>query len=489
MAVFPDRFIKGSRFTEHFTLDDPSDQVVPKPGTDTAKGILALNLGNNLPGDTTNATDALTAAGFNAMANQPDTTAPFCGNAIQQAVTVAVGQSIGCDAAAQEAIACAIASNPEAVACLAAALPSGCDDSGTILLDAAVPGGLTAIEWKDGVATQLTSPLFPGVGGGSISEQRNTRYQNPGNLTNVLSGDPGAKLISLDTTSLVYASAIHPQALHAGSQPYLNHEGTRLAFRADFFDPAEMFIRVYDVGTDGRSLTLRRSVPGTGEPDIWLGENLLGMQGGPLNIDTGAVGTVAYNGFNLNKAGGLAASALSKDYTMAANVTFATVDGSVRVRLWTVARSGDNVVFTQTTDQVFYLLPLRVAETVVVNRSVSFSWTPDNSQLIVSVSGDDVIQHVPVVFNVIGGGVTIETGGMSVWGEMQALNRPLLSADGKFVIMLSGGGAGVGGGTGTGAGTKGTAIFKKNGAKWRQIGFVPNTASTIVGGVAGYSYA
>jgi hypothetical protein len=122
MAIFEDRFIKGSRFTQHFTLDDPSDQVVPKAGTDTVPGALALNLGNSLPGDTTNATDALTAAGFNAMANAVDTTDPFCGNAIQQAVTVAVGQSIACDAAAQEAIACAIASNPEAVACLQAVL-------------------------------------------------------------------------------------------------------------------------------------------------------------------------------------------------------------------------------------------------------------------------------------------------------------------------------------------------------------------------------
>ena len=122
MAIFEDRFIKGSRFTQHFTLDDPSDQVVPKAGTDTVPGALALNLGNNLPADTTNATDALTAAGFNAMANQVDTTDPFCGNAVQQAVTVAVGQSIACDTDAQEAIACAIASNPEAVACLQAVL-------------------------------------------------------------------------------------------------------------------------------------------------------------------------------------------------------------------------------------------------------------------------------------------------------------------------------------------------------------------------------
>ena len=63
MAVFPDRFIRGKRFTTHFTLDDPSNQVVPKSGTDTKPGALALNLGTSA-GDDTNATDALTAAGY-----------------------------------------------------------------------------------------------------------------------------------------------------------------------------------------------------------------------------------------------------------------------------------------------------------------------------------------------------------------------------------------------------------------------------------------
>ena len=160
MAVFPDRFIKGSRFTTHFTLDDPSDQVVPKPGTDLVPGVLALNLGNNLPADTTNATDALTAAGFNAMANQVDTTDPFCGNAIQQAVTVAVGQSIACDAAAQEAIACAIASNPEAVACLQAVLCGSTTSGKYYVVKGSTPSGnagLTKIFKVDnGVVTDLT---------------------------------------------------------------------------------------------------------------------------------------------------------------------------------------------------------------------------------------------------------------------------------------------------------------------------------------------
>jgi hypothetical protein len=121
MAVFPDRFIRGKRFTTHFTLDDPSNQVVPKSGTDTKPGALALNLGTSA-GDDTNATDALTAAGFVVLATAIDDTDPFCGNAVQQAIVKALAQSIACNPDAQEAIGCAIANNPEAVACLAAAL-------------------------------------------------------------------------------------------------------------------------------------------------------------------------------------------------------------------------------------------------------------------------------------------------------------------------------------------------------------------------------
>lgn len=122
MTVCLNNPVLGREITDNFTFNETTKQIVPKPGTDTKPGALALNLGNNLPGDTTNATDALTAAGFNAMANAVDSTAPLCGNEIQQAVAVAVGQSIACDAAAQEAIACAIASNPDAVACLKAVL-------------------------------------------------------------------------------------------------------------------------------------------------------------------------------------------------------------------------------------------------------------------------------------------------------------------------------------------------------------------------------
>jgi hypothetical protein len=121
MAVFPDRFIRGKRFTTHFTLDDPSNQVVPKSGTDTFAGALALNLGN-AAGDDTNTTDALTASGLIALASAVDTTAPLCGNAVQQAIVKALAQSIACNPATQQAIGCAIANNPEAVACLAAAI-------------------------------------------------------------------------------------------------------------------------------------------------------------------------------------------------------------------------------------------------------------------------------------------------------------------------------------------------------------------------------
>ena len=121
MAVFPDRFIRGKRFTTHFTLDDPSNQVVPKSGTDTKPGALALNIGTST-GDDTNTTDALTAAGFATLASAIDSTTPLCGNAVQQAIVKALAQSIACNPATQQAIGCAIANNPEAVACLAAAL-------------------------------------------------------------------------------------------------------------------------------------------------------------------------------------------------------------------------------------------------------------------------------------------------------------------------------------------------------------------------------
>jgi hypothetical protein len=56
------------------------------------------------------------------LASAVDTTAPLCGNAVQQAIVKALAQSIACNPAAQEAIGCAIANNPEAVACLAAAI-------------------------------------------------------------------------------------------------------------------------------------------------------------------------------------------------------------------------------------------------------------------------------------------------------------------------------------------------------------------------------
>lgn len=162
MAVTPDRFIKGSRFTEYFTLDDPSDQVVPKAGTDTKPGALMLNTGTDLPADLTNNTDALTAAALNAMLGQVDTTAPFCGNVMQQAIVTAIAQSFACNTAAQEAVACAIAGNTEAVACLQTVLSCASGDSGKYYVmrgdsNLVTGGGLTKIFMvNNGVTTDLT---------------------------------------------------------------------------------------------------------------------------------------------------------------------------------------------------------------------------------------------------------------------------------------------------------------------------------------------
>lgn len=164
MASCPNNPVFGRNLTDNFTFNETTKQIVPKPGTDTKPGALALNLGNNLPGDTTNATDALTAAGFNAMANAVDTTDPFCGNPIQQAVTAAVAQSIGCDADAQEAIACAIASNPDAMACLQAVLGGGSTTSGKYYVATARNTQAKCYKVDNGVVTDLTPSGVPGFG-------------------------------------------------------------------------------------------------------------------------------------------------------------------------------------------------------------------------------------------------------------------------------------------------------------------------------------
>lgn len=148
--------VVGNNMTDNFTFDEVNKQVVPKAGTDTKPGALALNIGN-VPGDTTNATDALTAAGFNAMATAVDTVPPICGNEMQQAITAAVAQAIGCDAAAQQAIGCAIASNPDAIACLSAVLPSGVGNScagslRTYTTDNSTPGKFVSVLFTDGTA-------------------------------------------------------------------------------------------------------------------------------------------------------------------------------------------------------------------------------------------------------------------------------------------------------------------------------------------------
>lgn len=121
MTICLDNPILGANTTAHFVADDAANQLIPKPGTDTVAGALALNLGNAL-GDDTNAVDALTASGFIALATAVDTTEPLCGNALQQSIVKALAQSIACNPAAQQAIGCSIAGNTAAVACLAAAL-------------------------------------------------------------------------------------------------------------------------------------------------------------------------------------------------------------------------------------------------------------------------------------------------------------------------------------------------------------------------------
>ena len=93
--------------------------------TDTVQGKVALNLGNTT-GDDTNAADALTASGFNALANA---TTPVGGNEVQKSITNALEAAIGNDAGAINAIVNAIVANPTALATLAAALAAAIPDA------------------------------------------------------------------------------------------------------------------------------------------------------------------------------------------------------------------------------------------------------------------------------------------------------------------------------------------------------------------------
>ena len=95
----------------------PSGYYVAE-ATDTTKGVVALNNGTNLPADTTNCTDALTACGFEAMASQVNTNLPNCGNAIQTAIVDAITQTIACDPVALQTVSCAIANDSTAMQCL-----------------------------------------------------------------------------------------------------------------------------------------------------------------------------------------------------------------------------------------------------------------------------------------------------------------------------------------------------------------------------------
>lgn len=88
--------------------------------TDALPGVVALNTGSNLPADTTNCVDALTACGFNAMASD---TSVACGNPFQLAILAAVKQTIACKPKALQAIACGIANNAAALQCLKDKVP------------------------------------------------------------------------------------------------------------------------------------------------------------------------------------------------------------------------------------------------------------------------------------------------------------------------------------------------------------------------------
>jgi hypothetical protein len=464
MAIFEDRFIKGSRFTQHFTLDDPSDQVVPKAGTDTVPGALALNLGNNLPGDTTNATDALTAAGFNAMANQVDSTDPFCGNAIQQAVTVAVGQSIGCDAAAQEAIACAIASNPEAVACLAAALPSGCDDSGTILLDALTTGAqATALKWENGVTTELTVPRFPVTDFDGVDRGR---YQNPGKLTGILNYQPYALDPLTNTYSVGSALPVHQRGV-------LNQEGTRIAL-IGFAGNG----KTYSIGANGTTTALTSGVATNAE--AWFAEDLIGVRSGgvlsTINATNNTSGTVDFTPIS-----NPTYYAVSSDYGMYSEANVVT--NTVRVLVRSLARSGNNITSTLIGEitSAFQLPVLPGSEGAYYALS---TWTPDNSQLVVLIGARDVsgatlapslqrFQHASFVVNVTPTGLVVDPYGVYVSGNTYGISAPRISGDGNYMITTC---------------TSGIAIFKKSGTKWRQIGTANGyIGATIIGGSGGYS--
>lgn len=100
--------------------------------TDTIQGKVALNLGTSLPGDATNTTDALTADGFNTLANSTTTAG---GNALQQAIVNAVERAIGGDQGAQtaianaikEEIAAALAADAAAMSALSQAFPVATD--------------------------------------------------------------------------------------------------------------------------------------------------------------------------------------------------------------------------------------------------------------------------------------------------------------------------------------------------------------------------
>ena len=474
MSFCPDNPVLGRNLTDNFTFNEAAKQIVPKAGTDTKPGALALNLGNNLPGDTTNATDALTAAGFNAMAGAPDDTDPFCGNAIQQAVTVAVGQSIGCDAAAQEAIACAIASNPDAVACLAAALPSGIDLTGSALIHAFTPSTVSAVNLSDTGATQIattTSATSPQTGSYN-------RFQNAGKFASP--ADSG--ITAFDTSTNTYSAA---QNTLPGVQArwVVNHTGTAAATANIYGDNPGSYL--HKLSAAGNTITDSRNITASGKAS-WLGiqfeywfadDNFQGV-----NINTGAVGTVT--GFPADGSVGV----MSHDYTKFGTVrVFQSSNGPdvptfrVIVKVYTVSRSGDDFTFTETATADYNDYDFYTGIGVIQG----LTWSRDNSHLIscVHTSGGTPSIHrgISQVFNVNGSTIERDLGGVLAWGTTPNLFAPVVSLDGTYMLAIAR--------ETYDGGTKprrdNVALFKRVGSKYFQIARMVGVQGMFVEGAGG----
>jgi hypothetical protein len=113
--------------------------------TDTVAGISALNLGNNLPADATNATDALTASGLAAILQQAG------GNALTSAV---------CAATANCPVAAAPLAISEISACTNGGVYTGTIDSATVAIESASPLSNVVLQaFTSGGWTNVSSPV------------------------------------------------------------------------------------------------------------------------------------------------------------------------------------------------------------------------------------------------------------------------------------------------------------------------------------------